>query len=130
VTDAMRASARTLAIIVAGGVAGAIAVGIGLGLAQGESVVTWIAYMLYVAGALVIGFAFFTGAPSSPRKIARQGKEKFLKEEMDKQRGVKPARAQAVAVEADATPFMSELVLLVCAGAVLFGAGLLVELVT
>jgi hypothetical protein len=130
VTDAMRASARTLGFIVAGGVAGAIAVGIGLGLAQGESVITWIAYMLYVAGALVIGFAFFTGAPSSPRKIARQEKEKVLKEEMDRQRGVKPPRGEAIAVEADATPFMSELVLLVCAGAVLFGAGLLVELVT
>ena len=129
-TDAMRASARTLAFIVAGGVAGAIVVGIGLGLAQGESVITWIAYMLYVAGALVIGFAFFTGSPSSPRKIARQEKEKVLKEEMDRQRGVKPARAEAIAVEADATPFMSELVLLVCAGAVLFGAGLLVELAT
>ena len=128
-TDAMRASARTLAYIVAGGVAGAIVVGIGLGLAQGESVITWIAYMLYVAGALVIGFAFFTGAPSSPRKIARQEKEKVLKEEMDRQRGVTP-RGEAIAVEVDATPFMSELVLLVCAGAVLFGAGLLVELAT
>jgi hypothetical protein len=130
VTDAMRASARTLGFIVAGGVAGAIAVGIALGLAQGESVVTWIAYMLYVAGALVIGFAFFTGAPPSPRKLARQEKEKVLKEEMDRQRGVKPPHAGAVAIEADATPFMSELLLLVCAGAVLFGAGLLVELVT
>jgi hypothetical protein len=128
VTDAMRASARTLALIVGGGLAGAVAVGIGLGLAQGESVITWIAYMLYVAGALVVGFAFFTGAPASPRKIARQEKEKVLKEEMDRQRGVKPPRAQAVAVEADAAPFMSELVLLVCAGGVLFGAGLVVEL--
>ena len=52
------------------------------------------------------------------------------KEEMDRQRGVKPPRGEAIAVEADATPFMSELVLLVCAGAVLFGAGLLVELAT
>jgi hypothetical protein len=71
----------------------------------------------------VIGFAFFTGAPSSPRKLARQEKEKVLKDEMDRQRGVKPPRGEAIAVEADATPFMSELVLLVCAGAVLFGAG-------
>jgi hypothetical protein len=130
VTDAMRASARTLGFIVAGGVAGAIAVGIALGLAQGESAITWIAYMLYVAGALVIGFAFFTGAPPSPRKLARQEKEKVLKEEMDRQRGVKPPHADAVAMEVDTTPFMSELLLLVCAGAVLFGAGLLVELVT
>ena len=129
-TDAMRASARHLGIVVAGGIVGAIALGIALGLAQGESVIRWIAYMLYVAGAVVVGFAFFTGAPPSPRKIARQEKEKLLKEEMDRQRGVKPPRAGAVAVEVDATPFMSELVVLVCAGAVLFGAGLLVELVT
>ena len=36
--------------------------------------------------------------------------------------------AQAVAVEADATPFASELVVLVCAGALLFVAGVLLEL--
>jgi hypothetical protein len=129
VTDAVRASARQLGIVVGVGVAGAIVLGIALGLAQGESVITWIAYMLYVAGALVVGFAFFTGAPASPRKLARQEKEKVLKEAMDEQRGVKPPRTQAVAVEADTTPFMSELVVLVCAGGVLFGAGLLVELV-
>jgi hypothetical protein len=128
VTDATRASARQLGVVFAAGVAGAIALGIALGLAQGESVLRWIAYMLYVAGAIVIGFAFFTGAPASPRKVARQEKEKLLKEAMDKQRGVPPPRAQAVAVEADATPFASELLVLVCAGALLFVAGVLLEL--
>ncbi len=127
-TDAMRASARQLGIVVGAGVVGAIVLGIVLGLAQGESVLRWIAYMLYVAGAVVVGFAFFTGAPASPRKIARQEKEKVLKEAMDEQRGVKPPRAQAVAVEADTAPFASELVVLVCAGGVLFGAGILLEL--
>jgi uncharacterized membrane protein YedE/YeeE len=125
VTEAMRASARQLGIVVAAGVTGAVALGLTLAIAQNESILRWIAYMLYVAGAAVVGFAFFTGAPASPRKLARQEKERVLQKAMDEQRGVKQNPVPAVAEEA--TPFASELVLLVFAGALLFGLGILLE---
>jgi hypothetical protein len=110
VTDALRSTARQLGIVVAAGVAASLAFGIGLGIAQDESVVRWIAYMLYVAGAVVVGFAFFTGAPPSPRKLARQRLTKDASQE-------EPPK-----------PFASELVVLVVGGIVLFAAGVLLEL--
>jgi hypothetical protein len=109
VTDSLRETARQLAIVVAAGVAASLALGVTLGIAQDESVVRWIAYMLYVAGAIVIGFAFFTGTPPSPRKLARQRVTKAAQEEAPK-------------------PFASELVVLVVGGIVLFVAGVLLEL--
>jgi hypothetical protein len=110
VTEALRSTARQLGVVVAAGVAGALALGIGLGLAQDESVLRWIAYMLYVAGAVVVGFAFFTSTPPSPRKLAR---ERLTKTEPK---------------EPTPKPFVSELVVLVLAGIVLFCAGVVLEL--
>ena len=109
-SDAMRSTARQLGIVLAAGIAAALALGIGLGLAQDESILRWIAYMLYVAGAIVVGFAFFTSAPPSPRKLARQRLTKTEPEEPTPK------------------PFASELVVLVLGGIVLFGAGVLLEL--
>lgn len=97
--------------MLAAGVAGAVAFGVALGIAQGESVVRWIAYMLYVAGAIAVGFAFLTGAPESPRKLARQ---RLLKKDEEP--------------TPEAKPFASELLVLVTGGAALFCLGALVEL--
>ena len=111
-TEAMRSTARQLGIVVGAGIAASLVFGVTLGFAQDESILRWIAYMLYVAGAVVIGFAFFTGAPASPRKLARQRLTKKDDEPEDK----------------SLKPFASELVVLVLGGIVLFCAGVVLEL--
>jgi hypothetical protein len=110
VSAAVRESARQLAIVLAAGLAGSLALGLGLGLAQEESVLRWIAYMLYIAGALMIGFAALTGA-ISPREAA----QKRLIE------GVEPEEPTAKAV-------IGERLVLGVAGAILFAAGTLLEI--
>ena len=109
-TEAMRQSARNLGAVVGIGIAASVALGVALGLAQDESVLRWIAYMLYLSGAVVLGFAFITGAPPSPRKLA---KERVLKKEQP---------------DPGEKPFASELVVLAFAGIALFCAGVLLEL--
>jgi len=106
-SDAVRHSARSLGAVVGIGLASSVALGLALGVAQGESVLRWIAYMLYLAGSVVLGFAFLTGAPASPRKLA---KERVLKKD---QQPRDPAEK----------PFASELVVLATAGVALFCAG-------
>ena len=113
----MRDSARALGIVVAIGTAAALVLGIGLGLAQDESVLQWIGYMLSIAGAVTIGFACFSAAPTSARKhVARR---------------IAPStnEPEATAV-ADSKPFVSELVVLFTAGLLLVALGTGLELVT
>jgi glucan phosphoethanolaminetransferase (alkaline phosphatase superfamily) len=107
-------SARLLGIALGVGVAAALAAGVLLGVAQEESVLRWIAYMLSVAGAITIAFACFSGAPTSARKhLAR----------MRKQRN----EPEAVAV-IESKPFASALVVLLVAGLLLIAAGTGLEL--
>ena len=108
---AVRESARQLAIVLAAGVAGSLALGLGLGLAQEESVLRWIAYMLYIAGALVIGIAALTGG-ASPRRAAQ--KRLLERTEPDD--------------EPTGKTVVSERLVFVVAGALLFGAGTVLEL--
>ncbi len=114
----MRDSARALGIVLASGVAAALVLGVGLGLAQDESVLQWIAYMLSIAGAVTIGFACFSSAPTSARKhVARRiGKSPD-----------EPGEAVAVA---ESKPFVSEIVVLFAAGLLLVAAGTALELLT
>lgn len=108
---AVRESARQFAIVLAAGLAGSLALGLGLGLAQEESVLRWIAYMLYIAGALVIGLAALTGG-ASPRRAA----QKRLIERVEPE------------AEPTAKTVISERLVLAVAGATLFAAGTLLEL--
>ena len=114
----MRDSARALGIVLASGVAAALVLGVVLGLAQEESVLQWIAYMLSIAGAVTIGFACFSSAPTSARKhVARRiGKSPD-----------EPGEAVAVA---ESKPFVSEIVVLFAAGLLLVAAGTALELLT
>jgi hypothetical protein len=111
VSAAVRDSARLLAIVLAAGLAGSLALGLGLGLAQEESVLRWIAYMLYIAGALVIGLAALTGGTSPRRAAQKRLIERVEPEEEPTEKAV-----------------ISERLVLVVAGALLFGAGTVLEL--
>ena len=115
----MRDSARALGIVLAAGVAAALVLGVALGLAQDESVLQWIAYMLSIAGAVTIGFACFSSAPTSARKhVARR---------IGKSDEAEPGAAVAVA---ESKPFVSEIVVLFAAGLLLVAAGTALELLT
>ena len=111
----MRDSARALGIVLAIGVAAALVLGVGLGLAQEESVSRWIAYMLSIAGAVTIGFACFSSAPTSARKhVARR---------------MRPSQDSAdTAAVAEAKPYVSEVVILFAAGILLVAVGTGLEL--
>jgi hypothetical protein len=102
---------RQLGIVLAAGVAGSLAIGAALGLAQEESVLRWVAYMLYVAGALGLGFAALMGT-TSPRRAARK-------------RLVERTEPDA---EPTTKPLASERLVLALGGAILFVAGTLLEL--
>jgi hypothetical protein len=115
VSEAVRDSARQLAIVLAAGVAGSLALGLALGLLQEESVLRWIAYMLYIAGALAIGFAALSGT-TSPGKQAR--KRLIDREEPDDQ----------TADPVVGKTLISERLVLAVGGAILFAAGTLLEL--
>jgi hypothetical protein len=121
----MRESARNLGAVVGIGLAASIALGVALGYAQDESVLRWIAYALYIAGACVIGFAFLSSTPPSPRKLAKQ---RTLDRAQARVEGRNPDAGDP-SPGADA-PFVSELVVLVVAGTALFCAGVLLELAT
>jgi hypothetical protein len=114
-SHAMRSSARLLGLALAVGAAGALVLGMGLGLAQEESVLQWIAYMLSILGAVTIAFACFSGAPTSARKhlVRRMRKADDVPE------------VPAVTVQA---PFVSDLVVLITAGLLLVAAGTGLEL--
>ncbi len=114
-TEATRESARQLGIVLAAGVAGSLALGLALGLLQEESVLRWIAYMLYVAGALAIGFAALSGTTSPGRKAR---KRLIDRDEPDDQ----PADPLV------AKTLISERLVLAVGGAILFAAGTLLEL--
>ena len=113
----MRDSARLLGITMAVGAAAALVLGVGLGLAQDESVVQWIGYMLSIAGAVTIGFACFSGAPTSARKhVARR---------------IRPSADEpGAAAVVESKPFVSELIVLFAAGLLLVSAGTALELLT
>jgi hypothetical protein len=114
----VRESARALGIVLAVGVAAALVIGVGLGLAQEESVVQWTAYMLSIAGAVTIGFACFSSAPTSARKhVARRI-------------GRSDDEPGAEAAVADSKPFVSEIIVLFAAGLLLIVAGTVLELLT
>jgi uncharacterized membrane protein HdeD (DUF308 family) len=107
-------SIRLLRLALGLGVGAALVVGVVLGLAQEESVVRWIAYMLSVAGAITIAFACFSGAPTSSRKhLARMRKQ---------------AAEPDVAPVVESKPFASALVVLLVAGLLLIAAGTALEL--
>ena len=113
----MNDSGRLLGIALGIGVAAALVLGVLLGLAQEESVLRWIAYMLSVAGAITIAFACFSGAPTSARKhLARMRKE-----------AADPEEPTAVAV-VESKPYASALVVLLVAGLLLIAAGTGLEL--
>jgi hypothetical protein len=113
VTEAVRDSARQLGIVLAVGVAGSLALGLALGLLQEESVLRWIAYMLYVAGALAIGFAALSGT-TSPGRNAR---ERLI--DRDDDQPADPVVAKTL---------ISERLVLAVGGAIIFAAGMLLEL--
>jgi hypothetical protein len=111
----MSASARLLGFALAVGAAAALVLGVGLGLAQEESVLRWIGYMFSIVGAVTIGFACFSGAPTSARKhVARR-----LRTTEDE-----PAAAAVV----ESKPFVSEIIVLFAAGLLLVAAGTALEL--
>ena len=113
----MNDSGRLLGIALGIGVGAALVLGVALGLAQEESVLRWIAYMLSVAGAITIAFACFSGAPTSSRKhLARMRKE-----------AAEPEEPGAVAV-VESKPYASALVVLLVAGLLLIAAGTGLEL--
>ena len=111
----MNDSARLLGLALGVGVGAALVLGVALGLAQEESVLRWIAYMLSVAGAITIAFACFSGAPTSSRKhLARMRKQ-----------AAEPEEAVAVV---ESKPYASALVVLLVAGLLLIAAGTGLEL--
>lgn len=113
----MSDSARLLGIWLGVGAAAALALGVMLGFAQEESVLRWIAYMLSIAGAVTIGFACFSGAPTSARKhVARRMRKS-------------PDEPESAAV-VDSKPLVSRLVVLLVAGLLLIAAGTGIELLT
>jgi hypothetical protein len=111
----MNDSARLLGTALAFGAATALVLGVGLGLAQEESVTRWIGYMFSIVGAVVIGFACFSGAPTSARKrVARR---------------VRPSEdAAETAAVAETKAYASEVVALFAAGLLLVAAGTALEL--
>lgn len=113
----MSHSARLLGLAVGAGAGAAIVLGLALGLAQGESVMQWIGYMFSIVGAVIIGFACFSGAPTSARKhVARR---------------LRPSEDTAdAAVAAEPKAYVSEVVLLFASGLLLVAAGTALELVT
>ena len=123
-SDALRQSARNLGAVLAIGVGASCVLGAALALAQDESVPRWIAYMLYIAGAIVVGFAFLVNTPPSPRKLAKQ---RTIDRAQARVEGRDP---DAVADDVPEKPFVSELVVLVAAGVALFAAGMLLEMAT
>ena len=123
--DGVRHTVRSFGAVIAIGVFAAIVLGLALAFAQDESVVRWIAYMLYVAGAAVLGFGFLSGAPPSPRRLARQ---RTIARAEARAEGRDPdAEPDVAAVE---KPFVSEVAVLAVAGLALFGAGILLEYVS
>lgn len=111
----MRDSARLLGIALGVGATGALVLGVVLGLAQEENVLRWIGYMSSILGAVTIGFACFSGAPTSARKhVARR-------------MGKTDDEAEVSAV-AGSKPFVSEVVVLFAAGLLLVAAGTGLEL--
>jgi hypothetical protein len=114
VTEAVRDSARQLGIVLAAGAAGSLALGLALGLLQEESVLRWIAYMLYVAGALAIGFAALSGT-ASPGGKAR----KRLIDDEPEDEAADPLLDK---------PLLGERFVLAGGGAILFATGILLEL--
>lgn len=113
----MSHSARLLGMTVGAGAAAALVLGVGLGLAQEESVSRWIGYMLSIVGAVIIGFACFSGAPTSARKhVARR---------------MRPSEDAAdAAVVAEPKAYVSEVVVLFASGLLLVAVGTGLELVT
>jgi hypothetical protein len=110
-------SARLLGITVGAGIAAALVLGLALGLAQEESVTQWVAYMFSIVGAVIIGFACFSGAPTSARKHV--AKRLRPSEDAD----------DAVAV-AEPKAYVSEVVVLFASGLLLVMLGTGLELVT
>jgi cobalamin synthase len=114
----LNGSVRLLGLALGVGVAAALVLGVALGLAQEESVLRWIAYMLSVAGAITIAFACFSGAPTSARKHVA----KRMRKPPDK-----PEEA-AVVVVVESKPYASALVVMLVAGLLLIAAGTGLEL--
>ena len=121
----MNGSVRLLGLALGVGVAAALVQGVALGLAQEESVLRWIAYMLSVAGAITIAFACFSGAPTSARKhvARRMRKPPDEPDEPDE-----PEQAAAAAAVVESKPYTSALVVLLVAGLLLIAAGTGLEL--
>jgi hypothetical protein len=102
----MKEFLREIGLLAAIGAAAGLALGFVLGLWTGDSISTWLAYGLDIAGAVLIGLAFLTG-PESPRK--RYVRERITKE---------PAPPKG---ESRLVPFL-------LVGATLVAAGTLLEL--
>lgn len=113
----MSHSARLLGMTVGAGTVAALVLGVGLGLAQEESVPRWIGYMFSIVGAVIIGFACFSGAPTSARKhVARR---------------LRPSEDAADTADfAESKPYVSEVVVLFGSGLLLVAVGTGLELVT
>ena len=116
----MTYAVRRVGLALGIGIAAALAVGIVLAIYQDESVVLWFAYMLDIAGAIVIALALFSVAPTSARKAVSR---RYLEEQR--------ADGEEEGAEADVpkgAPILGDLALLMGAGVALLALGLVVEL--
>ena len=113
----MSHSARLLGMTVGAGAAAALVLGVGLGLAQEESVSRWTGYMFSIVGAVIIGFACFSGAPTSARKhVAGR---------------MRPSEDAADTADvAEPKAYVSEVVVLFASGLLLVATGTGLELLT
>ena len=109
----MTYAARRVGLALAVGIAASLALGLALALAQGESVLLWFAYMLDIAGAIAIAFAFFSAAPTSARKAVSR---RYLKKKDEPEPAI------------EGPPVVGDLLLFAGAGVFLLALGLVVEL--
>ena len=116
----MTYAVRRVGLALGIGIAAALAVGIVLAIYQDESVVLWFAYMLDIAGAIVIALALFGVAPTSARKAVSR---RYL--ESQKAEGDEEVASEEVPQGA---PILGDLALLMGAGITLLALGLVVEL--
>ena len=107
---------RRMSVALGIAIGASFALGLALALAQGQSIVLWFAYMLDIAGALVIAFALFSAAPTSARKAIARRYVKKHKHDHEEDHPV------------EGPPVVGDLLLFAAAGVALLALGLVLEL--